>query len=190
MKTLDQVIRQINLGREQAAAQSQIDRQRANILKAERRARQEQIDTFLEACGAVPCTVEAYALWLTVWFAQGGEAPHSFNDRLTDSHRGWLMPTRSTDLPIPTAYGAQALRLIVASEEVSIPRYPTSGDCRSGWEWGHSHVLWFDTGTSAGSARRIARTNYPLLIETFIDVEEYIRRFGQDLLDQNVLPQN
>jgi hypothetical protein len=160
----DPVIDEIDRARDAAAARDrQFEVEMANAEDSARR-KQREIDVFLETCRAVSCPVEAYAFWLFTWLSQGGRITHSYNYPM--SRNDWLMPTRSSgELLIPTAYGAQALHLVVFSEFTSIPTAASSNDQREGCEYGHGRVLRYDGGRATTNN---AVASYP-------DVEECIR---------------
>lgn len=181
MKGFNRIMDELNASRARSATQDrQFEIQQAARV-AERNARQRQIDEFLCDCQAVPAPIEAYALWLAAWISQGGRITHSRNYDYGNG-RDWMMPTRTTDLTIPTAYGAQALRLIVLAEYASVPMESTSGDRRNGWEWGHGRVL---NLTSRLTGMR-ATTNDYYVVESYPDVEDCIRSFEPRTLSQRV----
>lgn len=170
MSTYDQNISKITLGRSHAAEQAK---------EEEPDRTQDEIGSFLESCNAIPCPIEAYAIWLAAWIAQGGQIAGYSSHNFVDSGDKWMMPTRTTSRRIPTAYGARALNLVVLHDFASVPLNATSGDRREGWEWGHSQVHSLTTRSSIP----FATTNESEEVISYPDVRQYIRSAGKDFLE-------
>lgn len=80
-------------------------------------------------------------------------------------------------IKIPTGYGASSFELLVfpdLSPDISL--HPTSGDRRTGWEWGHTTVMTLSVKKNRRSLMGsvhdwVATTNNPGVVESFLDVE-------------------
>lgn len=128
--------------------------------------RQALINAYIDDSQAKSTPVELYAAWLTLYLNQGGHITHSYDYEFRGS--GFLTPTKHTAYPIPTAYGAQAMHLLILDQVASVPLEPTSGDERTGWEWGHGTVCRVYRDDIGGL---VAWTNQPNVIQSFTDVE-------------------
>lgn len=169
-----------NRNREAEAARELKWRKQLAKHELEDRSTREAVDAFLESCAAMPCPIEAYAAWLLAWVSQGGKITHSRDYNFNPNRR--IMPTRNTTVPIPTAYGARALKLIVVSAVANIPMQPTSNDHRSGWEWGHGTVQML----KIRHKRWDASTNDTYVVESYPDVEELISSMSPLQLEERV----
>lgn len=156
----------------------QQDAERSDYENESRRVK-EEIAAFVTASRAVPVPVEIYALWLALWVKQGGTVSYFTECNYAEDNRV-LMPTRSTDLLIPTAYGAQSISLLIVDRHVSVSAAPTSGDDRPGWEWGHSTVM----RVIEGKEGLEASTNNPRHVVGYPDVTEVLHRMSSSSLER------
>lgn len=156
-------------------------------------ARQE----YLENSGAVPTPLEAWALWVAVYQAQGGAVKPlnanynqfsrviSKDDALKEpgfsyASLAWSRwtPTRN-GVPIPAGYGSAALDLLVLPDVVNQPFTPATDDRRKGWEWGHTRVYtlsYDDNGVLK------AQANSKNIVYVHEDVEQYKKGKSLDTL--------
>lgn len=133
----------------------------SNMRKVKSDAMKTKREAFLAGCQAVPVTASDYASWLSAWIESGGSVAH-FHDGPFKPYDNWKKPTVSTDMLIPTGYGAYSLNLLVTPRDVEIPFESTSGDRREGWEWGHTTVYTLYSSN-------YARTNQPYRAVCYID---------------------
>lgn len=177
---INDVLKALGDARAKNAAQDSVRKREQDAREREYAMRQKLINRFLESCAAIPCPPEAYAAWLIGWITQGGEVTQASDSNF--SSQGWMLPTRSTTHAIPTSYGAQSLHLLIIDSLVDIPNWPTSGDGRPGWEWGHSTVLRI-TPTRNGLE---ATTNDTSIVKSYPDIEELIRSMSPAALAERV----
>lgn len=92
---------------------------------------------FLSDTQACYCPIELYALWTAIHF---GDEPVRANSNTRYPELKLIMPRASTELSIPTGYGADGMDLFILPDLIDIPLEQTSGDQRPGWEYGHTAV--------------------------------------------------
>lgn len=151
---------------------------------------------YLKDTAAIPTPMEAYALWVSVYEAQGGIVKsydsnyNSFGNVISSDPEvkaknfdyaslAWnrWTPTKG-NVPIPAGFGSQRLQLFILPDVVDQPlrkaenkRTPGRPDDRPGWEWGHTAVYILER-TEEGGLR--ATTNQRS-VTTYSDVDQYRR---------------
>lgn len=140
---------------------------------------------FLSAVQAEPTPASFYAVWLYAYVEWGGKITNSHKHNFAkdgaaagdvhDYERGgymWL-PTHSTDLLIPTGYGANSMELFILTDIVDISLSPSNvDDGREGWEYGHTRLLTLRKGF--GSVPFTATTNQPYNVAIYPDIRQII----------------
>lgn len=128
-------------------------------------------EDYLKATTPHKMPIDLYALWLWAWERDGGKVAHERRGLLQTENLPYLVPTRSTRLQIPTAYGANALTLFVCTDLVRLNPARSSSDRRPGWQWGHTHVLTLNCRRNHVEAR----TNQDYAVESYPEVRSFIK---------------
>lgn len=137
---------------------------------------------YLEASRAVKTPVEVFALWVELFERQGGQIKHVWKADFANNP-SW-MPTRHAGELIPTAYGATALHLVMVPHQIEQNMQATSGDSRSGWEYGHSTVHTFSPAKSGQVPLSCTNAN---MVYSYADVERLRREMSpRDLASRAV----
>lgn len=162
---------------------------------------EDRVD-FLKHSKAVPTPMEAYALWLSIYKAQGGQVKKEiYGDYNTSSsvmgegnkiahHGGPVDETTKFDYEniswnrwtptanggqIPAGYGSLAMQIFIMPDITNQKVRSATDDHRRGWEFGHSEIfiLRRDDNDPTGIGL-IAETN-STRVKSYYDVEKYIK---------------
>lgn len=120
---------------------------------------------YLDMSRAVRTPIEIYALWVEMYEQYGGNLQR--RTQAFSSERWWT-PTRSSSLPIPTAFGVFGLRLVMVPRFINQDMRPTNADASFGQEYGNGRVHTFDQ--SIDGKMLIATNDYN--VYTYPDVEQ------------------
>ena len=155
---------------------------------------------FLSSTKSVPTPMEAYALWLSLYEAQGGKVSKNIsntsygrkdkifgdnntlggqgeeanNDNVSYDDIGWRRWTPTQEgARIPAHYGSSAMELMILPDAVGQDLRPATNDHRDGWEFGHTRVyLIRKDPTSPYGFRAETNDSYA---RSYSDVEAYRR---------------
>lgn len=147
----------------------------------DRSKRRAQKYDFLRNTEAEPAPKELYALWLYAYMANGGRVTHPRNREFTKptepefSYRDsvvWI-PMSEASQKIPTGYGASSMNILYLPDVTKLDVSPSSGDSRSGWEYGHSTLLTLSLDKRSKSGLS-ATTNNTVVVESFTDIDRLL----------------
>ena len=154
---------------------------------------------FLKETKAVPTPMEAYALWVSIYEANGGSVRtsdadynskgyvfgnrnvHTSNGGKVDASSvieyedlGWdrWTPTQPAE-QIPAGYGSLSMEIFLLPDVVEQNLYPATRDSRKGWEYGHTdvYILRRDDKDPSGIGL-IAETNNDY-VRSYKDVDSF-----------------
>ena len=144
----------------------------------------QQREDFLINCDAVPVTSQLYAAWLVLYMSQGGKVTQSRPSKLPkpmskqDYSATYMTPQRSF-ATIPSGYGSSSMRLLLIRNLAGGDLSATSGDKRSGYEYGDTRVQTIELVKRIGGIGLLATTNQPYMVEVFSDVESQVEKIIQ-----------